>query len=381
MQKRIAILLNPENSALADWVIVSEEGTTEQPVIQGELKNLAPTAKDAQVYVIVPAPDILLLQTQLPKLSRHKLQQALPFALEENLIDDVSQLHFATGPHQVDGLLPVAVVAKSKMQTWVEQMKTVGISPSAMISMTLALPLSEEAWQIYTYHDHKIIRTGKYSGFSADTALFDTMLDAIPNKKNLELIPEMSNSTLLKTIADALPTLYFINLLQGSYPAKRKSSNTKNVWKYAGILASIWLALAFLSNLTSLFILQYQASSINSAISKIYYRNFPHASSTVAPRERMEQKLKEVTGAAQKNNFLSLLATVGNSLSHSTGIRLQNLDYRNGILTLDVSSAAFDNLDALTRDLNANGLTVKQQNSAITGTQVKATLLINAGTS
>lgn len=378
-QKRIIIMLNPTDLTLADWVILNDETVT-QAEMQGQLSDLTLLSKYAYITAIVPAADVLLTQTNLPKLNRHKLLQALPYALEENLIEDVTQLHFAIGDQQADGTVPVAVVAKSKIQLWIDAFKSVDIEPLNMIPMTLALPQNEDVWQVYSYHQSKIIRTGKYTGFAADDSMFENVLSVMPDKPEIQL-QDLSNKTLLERISITLPTVPPINLLQGPYRSKRKTSRTKNVWKYAGFAAATWLAAAFLSNLISFLILHFQASSIDSQIEHIYYQHFPHATSTVAPRERMEQKLKEITSAAQKNNFLSLLATVGKSLSHTTGIRLQNLDYRNGLLTLDVSSATFDSLDMLTRDLNANGLTVKQQNSATSGSQVKATLLINAGAS
>jgi general secretion pathway protein L len=382
-RQRILILFRAQEGSSADWVITSSHNNI-QTILHGNLHDLHDT-KDANVTVIVPAQDVLLTEATLPKLSRHKLRQALPFALEEQLIDDVAQQHFAIGEYQEDGTLPVAVVAKNKMDHWLATLKSHGIQANAIIPMTLALPFSENHWQVFSYDNINIVRTGSYSGFAADNNTLDNLLDLkfkeSPQKEAIKItrshLPEKS---VLEEMATNITSLPFINLLQHPYVAKRKkTSPTKNTWKLAAYFAAAWIGLAFFSNLISFFILHHQASNINDEINQIYRHQFPHATSIVAPRERMETKLKELTNATQKNNFLGLLATVGKSLSQTTGIRLQNLDYRNGMLTLEVSSAAFDNLETLTRNLDANGLNVKQQNSAINGTQVKATLLISAG--
>jgi general secretion pathway protein L len=411
--KRIVILLNGLDSALADWVCLSETGDITQTVLDGQLKSLTLLIKETDVTVIVPAQDVLLTEATLPKLSRQRMLQALPYALEEQLINDVGDLHFAIGEYQPDGTLPVAVVAKDKMQHWIHILKEAGIEPVAFIPATLAVPFNENQLRIYSYNNLNIVRTGKYTGFTADNTSLAKMLElsnltmstdnaltststtinaSIPKTKSDThhhavspakpiTYDDITKKSLLEKIALTLTSTPFINLLQRPYVAKRKTTRTKNVWKYAAYIAIAWVAISFFNNFVSFIILHHQSNAIEAQINEIYTRNFPQAKSVSAPRERMETKLKETISATQKNNFLSLLATVGKALSTTHGIRLQNLTYRNGQLTLEVSSANFDNLDTLTRDLNAKGLTVKQQNSATAGSQVKATLLINAGTS
>lgn len=375
-QKRIIILIDPNDLTMGDWAIVSDQGTLIKTVMQGKLDQLPAETKNLNVYIIAPAHDVLLTQASLPKLNRQRLLQALPYALEEQLIDDVGNLHFAIGEYQTDGTLPVAVVSKEKMQQWIHALKTADIEPLAIIPSTLAIPCSENNGVVYTYDDISVVRTGKYSGFATDSFTLKNMLEL--SASTLQNIT-INKKALLEKIALEITSLPYINLLQKPYTSKRKTTKTKNVWKIAAYLATAWVSVVLINDFISLLILHHQSSVIQAKIDKIYYHHFPQAKNLTAPRERMESKLKEITSASQKNNFLSLLATVGKGLTQTGGIRLQNLDYRNGLLTLEVSSATFDNLDSLTRNLNAQGLAVKQQNSATSGTQVKATLLINAG--
>lgn len=379
MTRRIIITLHAE-SALpkADWVIMEENGPVSEAVSAGELSELSTKTNDSDILVIVPAEDVLLLETVLPKLSKSKLRQALPYALEEQVVGDVDDLHFAIAEQTNDGTVPVAIVAKQKMRLWLETLNSAGIHPSAIIPMTLLLPWHENKWDIYSFDDTYLVRTGKYAGFAADKTSFDTILQ-LKHAEHPEILISSSSTSINDNNVIFTDTQNTINLLQGTYQAKRKITHTKNVWHYALYLAIAWIGISFFSHIVSFIILHHQASNIENEINQIYYRYFPHATSVVAPRDRMEQKLKEITNAAQKNNFLSLLATVGQSLMKTKGIRLQNLDYHNGILTLDISSAAFDNIDELSNHLSSSGLNVKQQNSATTGTQVKATLIINAG--
>src|ERR1700687_202408 len=80
--------------------------------------NLAALAMGKEVIVIVPGEDVLLVHAKLPKMNRSRFLKVLPFALEEQLIDEVETLHFALAETQDTGDLAVAVVRQQKMQEW-----------------------------------------------------------------------------------------------------------------------------------------------------------------------------------------------------------------------------------------------------------------------
>lgn len=332
--------------------------------------------KDDETFVIVPAEDVLLTHAILPKLSRERLKQALPFALEEQLVADVNQLHFATADREPDGTLPVAVVAIDKMKEWLALLAASNISPHVMTPSTLALPFTPDHFHVYNCDNVSLIRTGKFSGCTLNTENLTDFIEA-----HLMIQRECSPQILEEQLQLGLFSTPHINLLQGAYPAKRKNTHTKNFWKLAGFAALGWIGLVFIGQLISFFILHHVDSGLNAKITAIYQREFPHAKQVIAVRERMEQKLKTVSTEASKNNFLSLLATLSKSVAEHHSVRLQNLTYAQNILTLDVSASSFDALNALTEDLTNHDLNVKQQNAMTIGTQVKATLLISAGVS
>lgn len=338
-------------------------------------ENLIVVEQDHETIVIVPAEDVLLIKAHLPKLNRRQLMQALPFALEEQLIDDVANLHFAVLSHDIEGTLPVAVIAKEKITSWLTLLKEKNISLTIMLPLTLALPYDETSQQVYALTNHYIVRTEKFSGFVVDK---NNLAQLIDTTTPIQTLTE-------EMLAEKLSQINFaalkINLLQGEYAAKRKPKYTKNFWKLSAQLAAVWITLVFLNNLISFFILHHEESQLNHRIAAIYQENFPQSKNMIEPRERMAQKLKSLESASQKNNFLTLLASVAEVFAKHREVRLLNLNYQQPELTLAVSTSSFDALDAITRALVSKGLTVKQENAETINTQVKATLLINAGVS
>ena len=78
-----------------------------------------------EVIVWTPAAESLLLRAQLPTRSAAKIAQALPFALEDQLIDPPEQLHFAFA-READGALAVAVTARERMEAWLAALQAAG---------------------------------------------------------------------------------------------------------------------------------------------------------------------------------------------------------------------------------------------------------------
>lgn len=381
MPKRALIYLHSIEPLQTSWVELDEANNIMRSVTSTSVpENLA----DADIIAVIPAQDVLLTQANLPKMNKQRLMQALPFALEEQLLDDVENLHFAVSDSQIGDSLPVAVISKLKIQAWLNALKAANISPSAMVPLTFALPFEHNTWHINTHEDICTVRTGKFSGFTCEPDNLKTFLDLkLAEEKDKESIQmfrsKLSETQLLEQSATQILNDLPINLLQGEYRAKRKATQVKKIWLLAGGLAAAWIVVALFSSIVSFFILHHQVSNIENSINVIYKRNFPQATSVVAPRQRMEEKLKASFAQANQNNFLALLSLLAKSKKDNNGIRFQSLDFREKQLTLEVIADNFDALDTFSEALIQQGLSLKRQNAAISGAQVKANLLIKAG--
>jgi len=400
--KQVLLYLDSEEGAYASWLITDHAGKIEQSVLHSPLTHCLVDKEDSEITVVVPGQDVLLTTAKLPKMNRQRLMQALPFACEEQLIDDLNLLHFAAGEYQSDGTVPVMVVKNQKMVSWLNAVKDLTPSPKIITPSTLALPFDEKNWYAAVFDDNVILRMGKYSGFSSEknnfTALLQLQLTEIEKKPDCLHIYNFSNEPLSLNLKELMvneihePNKNFLesfkewmekypslNLLQGNYIAKQKTSFSKKIWRITAGLMAVWILLLFLSNITSLIILGTASNKTEKAIQQIYKRNFPESTSMVSPRERLEAKLKKLSSNLDQNVILTLLDRVGGSLSEANDIRLQNCDFRNHVLNLTVMAKTFDSLDAFTQALTKKGLVVKQQNAGMSGSEVKASLLINKG--
>src|SRR5262249_7770989 len=119
---------------MAEWLLIRLPGTPEQPATwltvdprghpsgppqSGPLSLAATRAVGRRICVLVPGTDVLLAEPEVPMKAGTKLQQVVPYALEEQLADDIDDLHFAIGKRAPDSQrTPVAVIRKALMEEW-----------------------------------------------------------------------------------------------------------------------------------------------------------------------------------------------------------------------------------------------------------------------
>ncbi len=402
MQEQLVIYLHAAANEVS-WAVVTADGQVRQSAYRDAADGLAAIAEEKQIVVLVPAQDVSLLKVKLPKLSEARLMAAIPFALEEKLVADVDTLHFVPSSNRRDDELAVAIVTHEKMQAWLQQLQNWHIEANVMLPASLALPMTEHSFTIFL-DDIAIVRSDYDEGFACErTNLAETMAIALattlPELKRIQLYNATGQSALedlanvnqsivvneymitqnrfIAALAEQTLTTPILNLLSGPYVNKKTNfSATKIWWQYAAYLGAGWIALLFLSPIISFFMLNHRLNNLNEAIGQIYKVHFPNASTLVAPKLRMDEKLQKLTGQIGENRVLVLLGYVGKSLKLSPNVDIKRMDFRNNQLTLDVSAASSDAITSFSDYLTAAGITVKQQNANFVGTRMNATMTL-----
>ena len=124
----------------AEWVTLDDAGQPAAGRQRGPLELAAAVGRSARVVIVVPATHVLLAEPELPPGNGLKLARAAPFALEEQLTEDIDQLVFALGKRRPNGGTPVAVVSRSVLEGWMSDLKTAGIAPVAMYADMSLVP-------------------------------------------------------------------------------------------------------------------------------------------------------------------------------------------------------------------------------------------------
>ena len=352
-----------------------------------------------EVIVFVPASDVLLASTTLPKQSRQRLQLAVPYALEEQFIDDVESLHVALGNQQADGRVHASVVAEQKMQSWLDELQGLGISPSVVMPENLALPRVNGDWSALCMPDGVcMVRSGVQSGFSCErnnlavmaqrhlAEQFDAeQTDAVQQINITNCTGDDADTMRLEQAfgmsasveacnGDALASLIKgyvngqgINLLQGKYRIASRLLKGGRRWLPAAAMLALWLILIVANSINEYISLSAEDEAYRDKITHLYKKTFPDAKRVVNARVQMEQRLKTLRGSAVSDEgFLSLMAKVGASLAKVKGLEIQNLSYKQGKLDLDLKLGDLQQLDNLKQMLVAiQGIEVDVQSATV----------------
>src|ERR1700730_15788832 len=115
----LLLRLPPTPEDPATWLGAGARGAAAGPAQAGPLTLAAARAAGRRVCVLVPGTDVLLAEPDVPVRAGAKLQQLVPYALEEHLADDIDDLHFAIGRRAGEASrAPVAVVARALLDEW-----------------------------------------------------------------------------------------------------------------------------------------------------------------------------------------------------------------------------------------------------------------------
>src|SRR6267378_4338708 len=133
-------------------------------VREGSQRGLEGLASAEDIIVWTPAAETLLLRARLPTRSPSKIAQALPFALEDQLIDAPEKLHFAF-TREADGTLAVAVTRRDRIEGWLAALAAAGLAPARLAPVTLSLPLADRSWTLAFRDGEMVLRCGPHAGF------------------------------------------------------------------------------------------------------------------------------------------------------------------------------------------------------------------------
>src|SRR5258707_6215766 len=115
---------------LPSWLVAEVGGAPAVHAQSGPVTLAAARAAGRRVCVLVPGADVLLAEPEVPVKAGAKLQQLLPYALEEQLADDIDDLHFAVGKRAGDSArAPVGVVARALLDESLATLRAGRIGP------------------------------------------------------------------------------------------------------------------------------------------------------------------------------------------------------------------------------------------------------------
>jgi len=362
----------------ASWLLPGEDGAQ-----SGPLSDAAARAAGRSVVVLVPGTDVLLTNADLPPTrSGTKLQQLVPFALEDQLAEDIDALHFAIGKRLPNGRVPVAVVGRKRMREWLAQLRAAGIEPAALYADSELLPCNPAQAVALLEEDTVTVRTpsGGYVGLSTDAlgealelALADpavhgllvytgqdewqrcgAQVEALRERFERVQVQQLAGDP-LALFARALPAAQAINLLQGSYAPQRSRASGGRAWRWAAVLLGVLVALHLIGRVAELVVLHRREQALAAAITRVFHRAMPGAGAPYEARRRMQARLAEVRAGRTGSGFFSALGALARARAQVPQTRLETLSFSGGALDLELTAPSIEALNDLVQSLARQG--------------------------
>ena len=385
------------------WLRLDNSGQPQGSIHAGSLADAAGEAAGLRVVVLAPGKDCLLTRVNIPGRSRQKLLRAVPFALEEQVSDEVENLHFAVGSAMVDGEWPVAVVNRTYMDALLLAVTEAGLDVQQVVPEMLAIPWAGNETSVLVEDDVALVRTGSVAGYAVDSDNLGMLLalQTVDEDEQLpalhlyvrqdELQPdtaEFMGETQVEPYSGDPLTVFAggvdaqaINLLQGDYGRAGDWVRVLRPWRAT---AALLLAGVLVSNVVmgvDYYRLSREQDQLSAQIEETFRKALPGTKRIVNPRVQMQQQLDSLQRrAGAGGGFLRLLGQSGAVLKGMQGVDISGATFRAGRLDLDLTVANLQLLDQLKQALMQPGKLNVEIQSATTNKEqrVQSRLRIEA---
>ncbi|HET9391720.1 MAG TPA: type II secretion system protein GspL [Steroidobacteraceae bacterium] len=378
----------PEQSAT--WAVVDSRGNQVGPPQSGPLALAAPRAPGRRVCVLVPGSDVLLAEPDVPMKAGTKLQQVVPYALEEQLADDIDELHFAFGKRAGDSSrTPVAVVRRALMDEWLQTLRDSGIQPETMYADSDLLPqnpgqavalLEEDLVIVRPPAGSPVVLPAEALGEALEIAqqatpemsasggrglvLYTGAAEWHEHSPQVEALRERFDGIKIQLLtggplslfAQQLPVASPINLLQGSYTPVTQGSVGWQAWRVAAILLGCLVGLHIVGKTAELGLLKRQEHTLDTSMSETFRRSMPgERYNAFDARRRMELRLAAAQNGIDSSGLLAALEALSQAKSVAPGAVVQALSFHQGALEMKLSAPDAASLDKMSQSLRGNG--------------------------
>ena len=352
---------------------------------QGSQRGLEGLAPAEAIIVWTPAAETLLLRARLPTRSVAKIVQALPFALEEQLIEPPEQLHFAFA-READGTLAVAVTRRERMDGWLAALSAAGLAPTHLAPVTLSVPLVNRAWTLAFIDGEIVLRSGARAGLGGPAemrppawlhaALAEARsessaperillvdapaeLDSAAWREALGLPVEAMQPGEASVPADPL------DLLQHHYAPRGRMAALRRAYVPAAALLAAWLIATLAFDAIEWARLSRSARAAEEEMRTLLVKSFPETRAILDPAEQMRRGLEDLggrSGAPAPGDMLFLLSRAAPVIERESRVRVQAIEYAERSLIIRLAASEAD-AESLANALRARSLEVEVQRS------------------
>ena len=372
---------------------LDEEGAKEQ-------LSAAVAQPGTALVFAVPGGDVRLQTIEINPDEKKHIEKSLPYMLEEELISDVDDMHFASSMSG-KSTLRVAACLRSKMNDWqslLGHFQTI----NQWIPEPLLLPWQAGEWALVIESATAIVRLGEFEGFTVELDLLPAMLESAmgehsePPKtlvvygqhqmEDVARVPEALRGVVQwrkGTLGAALllqhETHNPLNLLQGSFAVRLPFTRWWKQWRAVAAVISLAFCLQLVATYSEFVSLQQENTQLRAAVEQSYRKANPRGAMVDAEKQ-LSRQLSALQGSAQTGGFVSLMSRLGEVIHANPGTNIASINYSDKAdeVRMNISANNFESVETIRTAMNRAGLSAKMESSSAQGDKVRARMRIGA---
>ncbi|GMM89563.1 type II secretion system protein GspL [Vibrio fortis] len=354
MSEFLTVRLSSEPQSPVQWLVWS---TSQQEVIaSGELASwqqldeLTPYAEKRTCIALLSGNDCLLKRVEIPKGAARQFESMLPFLLEDEVAQDIEDLHFTI----LDKGAESAVVCGVEQQ-WLTQVMSafseVGITIRKVLPDTLALPVDAEGVTALQIDDQWLLRQSAFQAVSIRQAWLPMFLssdwlvtedDAKPTIFSYTVLPDeeaqqqsgvewqAKPAELVMSVLSQQAIISGVNLLTGRF--KTKSSFTKywKIWQKVAIAACLLIAVIATQQTLKVQRYEAEAQAYRAESERIFRQVLPgkrKIPSVSYLKRTMNEEASRYGGSSDGATLLGWLTQLPSTLGQVTSIEVESIRY------------------------------------------------------
>lgn len=361
MSEFLTVRLSSEPQSPVPWLVWS---TSQQEVIaSGELSSweqfdeLTPYAEKRSCIALLPGNECLIKRVEIPKGAARQFDSMLPFLLEDEVAQDVEDLHLTILDKDATHAT-VCGVDREWLKQALEQFREANIIFRKVLPDTLAVPFEEQGISALQIGQHWLLRQGNsqrqgnYQAVSISEAWLPMFLqsdwiganeeeqattifsytampsDDVQQQSGLEW--QAKPAELVMSLLSQQAITSGVNLLTGTFKTKSSFSKYWRVWQKVAIAACLLVAVIVTQQVLKVQQYEAQAEAYRAESERIFRAVLPGKQRipTVSYLKRqMNDEAKKYGGSGDGDSLLGWLALLPETLGQVKSIEVESIRY------------------------------------------------------
>ncbi|MFS1464348.1 type II secretion system protein GspL [Vibrio lentus] len=355
MSEFLTVRLSSEPQSPVPWLVWS---TSQQEVIaSGELSSweqldeLTPYAEKRSCIALLPGNECLIKRVEIPKGAARQFDSMLPFLLEDEVAQDIEDLHLTILDKDASHAT-VCGVDREWLKHALELFREANIIFRKVLPDTLAVPFEEQGISALQIDQHWLLRQGHYQAVSISEAWLPMFLqsdwvvageeeqattifsytampsDDVQQQSGAEW--QAKPAELVMSLLSQQAITSSVNLLTGTFKTKSSFSKYWRVWQKVAIAACLLVAVIVTQQVLKVQQYEAQAEAYRAESERIFRSVLPGKQRipTISYLKRqMNDEAKKYGGSGEGESLLGWLALLPETLGQVKSIEVESIRY------------------------------------------------------